>query len=116
MLIEQEGVGLMGDEKLLKEIGQRIFVRRKELQFTQEYVADQMNVSVQMISNLEGGKKAIRPENLVKVCNVLDVSTDYILTGNRSEAEVTQLAAKLSQLQDEDYHAISVLIDSLLKK
>lgn len=106
----------MADEKLLKEIGQRIFTRRKELQFTQEYVADQMNVSAQMISNLEGGKKAIRPENLVKVCSVLDVSTDYILTGNRSEAEVNQLAVKLSQLNDDDYSAISTLIESLLKK
>ena len=69
----------MGDEKLLKEIGARIHARRKELGLTQEALADRMEVSIQMISNLELGKKAIRPENLVKLCNALNVSADYIL-------------------------------------
>lgn len=105
----------MGDDLLLKEIGQRIFSRRKELRFTQEYVAEQMDVSIQMISNLEAGKKAIRPENLVKVCNVLDISADYILTGNRSEQELCELTAKIAHLSDSDYQAIVTLVDSLLK-
>lgn len=105
----------MGDEQLLKEIGQRIFSRRKELHFTQEYVAEQMDVSIQMISNLEAGKKAIRPENLVKVCDVLDLSADYILTGNRSEQELSELTGKIAQLSDTDYQAIVTLVDSLLK-
>ena len=78
----------MGDEKLLKEIGVRINARRKELGFTQEQLAEQMEVSIQMISNLELGKKAIRPENLVKLCSVLNISADYIFValvpiGNR---------------------------------
>ena len=45
-------------------------------------IADLMDVSIQMISNLELGKKAIRPENLVKVCVILGVSADYILCLN----------------------------------
>lgn len=69
----------MGDEKLLREIGARIDLRRKELDLTQEQLAELMDVSIQMISNLELGKKAIRPENLVKLCAVLDVSADHIL-------------------------------------
>ena len=77
----------MGDEKLLKEMGARISVRRKELNLTQEALAEKMDVSVQMISNLELGKKAIRPENLIKVCDALGVSADYILRGSCSEGE-----------------------------
>ena len=37
----------------LQEIGLRIAQRRKELNLTQERVADLMDVSVQMVSNLE---------------------------------------------------------------
>lgn len=48
----------MGDEKLLKEIGGRINVCRKEQGLTQEVLAERMEVSVQMISNLELGKKS----------------------------------------------------------
>lgn len=104
----------MRDEKLLKEIGSRINARRKELRLTQEQLAEQMDVSIQMISNLELGKKAIRPENLVKICGILDVSTDYILRGEHSESELTQLTEKISHLSTEHQKIIEMLIDSLL--
>ena len=48
--------------KLLVEIGNRISSRRRLLGYTQEQVADMMDVSIQMISNLERGNKAIRPQ------------------------------------------------------
>jgi len=75
----------MGDEKLLKEIGGRINTRRKELGLTQEELAERMEVSIQMISNVELGKKAIRPENLIKLCNALNTSADYIWRGCRAK-------------------------------
>lgn len=47
----------MANELLLKEMGIRIAKRRKEHHLTQEQIAERMNVSLQMISNLELGKK-----------------------------------------------------------
>ncbi len=88
----------MGDEKLLKEMGARISGRRKELNLTQEALAEKMDVSIQMISNLELGKKAIRPENLIKVCDALGVSADYILRGSRSEGETHGFMAAFGAL------------------
>ena len=58
----------MGDEKILKEMGVRINARRKQLGLAQEQLAEQMDVSIQMISKLEQGKKAITPENLIRLC------------------------------------------------
>ena len=49
----------------LKNIGARIVERRKELKFTQEQVAERMNVSVQMISNIERGNKATTSSSCV---------------------------------------------------
>lgn len=46
------------NKKLLKDIGLRIFERRKELGLTQELLAEKMDVSIQMISNLEHGVNA----------------------------------------------------------
>ena len=57
----------MSDNDFLKEMGQRIMVRRKSLRMTQEELAEKLGVSTQMISNLELGKKAIRPDNLARV-------------------------------------------------
>lgn len=74
----------MEDKEFLEKIGKRIRKRRIQLDYTQEYLAEQMNVTTQMISYAEQGKKAMRPENIVKICNILNISTDYLLTGNDS--------------------------------
>ncbi len=105
----------MGDKKLLRDIGKRIHSRRKELHITQERLAEKMEVSVQMISNLEQGKKAIRPENLVKLCNVLDISADYILMGVRSNYELSCFSEKYSMLSPEQQNLVEMLVYNLLK-
>ena len=102
----------MGDEKLLKEIGARISSRRKELSLTQEHLAEIMDVSIQMISNLEHGKKAIRPENLVKLSLALGVSIDYILKGERADWEVTEFLKKYAALSKDKQDIIDRLIAS----
>ncbi len=106
----------MGNEQLLKEIGYRILVRRKELRLTQEILAEKMDVSIQMISNLELGKKAIRPENLVKLCSILQISADYILYGKLTNQEIGQFGEKFSSLAHDEQCLIEQLVDKLLNK
>ena len=95
----------------LIEIGERIRERRRHLGYTQEQMAEWMNVSIQMISNLERGNKAIRIDNLVKIGSLLGVSTDYILTGHTSVGDVATLSHKLAQLSKEDYKMIELIVD-----
>jgi len=105
----------MGDEKLLKEIGGRINTCRKQMGMTQEILAEQMEVSVQMISNLELGKKAIRPENLVKLCDVLNVSADYVLRGLRTERETAGFMKKYTRLSVENQQLLEKLAENLIR-
>lgn len=106
----------MGDTEFLKEMGQRIMVRRKALHLTQEEMAERLGVSTQMISNLELGKKAIRPENLARVCEVLQVSADFILTGMDARTQVNAVAEKLLQLTDGQLLMVSDMIDYITHK
>lgn len=101
----------MGDNEFLKEMGLRIMVRRKSLRMTQEELAEKLGVSTQMISNLELGKKAIRPENLAKVCSVLELSADFILTGTNTKTAVDAVAEKLIQLTAEELQMVNEMID-----
>ena len=103
----------MGDFQLLQEMGRRVCERRQELHMTQEQVAEQMDVSLQMVSNLELGKKAIRPENLLKLCGVLRVSADYILSGQYSDVECSEFGKKFFRMSPEHQQIIGKLIDSL---
>ena len=106
----------MGDVEFLREMGQRIMVRRKALQLTQEELAERLGVSTQMISNLELGKKAIRPENLARVCEILRVSADFILTGMDAKTKVDEVAEKLLQLTDGQLLMVSDMIDYITHK
>ena len=95
----------------LLEIGLRISERRKQLGFTQEQLSAWMDVSVQMISNLERGNKAIKIDNLVKLSRILEVSTDYILTGEHTMLDVNQLASDISGLTAEQKGLLQTMID-----
>ena len=54
------------EEMLLKEMGQRLSARRKQLRLTQEEVAERADMTTQTISTAENGIKALRPENIIK--------------------------------------------------
>lgn len=106
----------MGDTEFLKEMGQRIMAHRKSLRMTQEELAEKVGVSTQMISNLELGKKAIRPENLAKVCDALGLSADFVLTGSNTKTAVDAVAEKLVYLTSEELRMVSDIIDYMNSK
>lgn len=68
-------------DNLLKDMGKRIFDRRKQLNMTQETLAELAHVTPQTISTAELGQKAMRPETILKVCDALNISTEYLLRG-----------------------------------
>lgn len=106
----------MSNDTFLSNMGVRIAQRRKELHLTQEQLSDKMGVSLQTISCIELGKKAVRPENLANLCSYLNVSADYILYGKRSEPQMNDTIAKLSALDAEAYHTVQGLIDLLYSR
>lgn len=57
--------------ELLKEMGQRILERRKQLNMTQETLANLTHLTSQTISYAEMGQKAMRPETMLKICEAL---------------------------------------------
>ena len=99
----------------LAEIGNRIAERRKKLGLTQEGLAEQSNVTTQFVSYAESGKRAMRPENLLKVANALGVSADYILTGNIIDQDILLMNEKLKQLSPSQFRIIEAIVDDCLR-
>lgn len=105
----------MENNQALVQIGKRIASRRKELNITQEQLAEAIGLSLQSISCIELGKKGIRPENLINLCIALDSTSDYFLFGKRSENQMTSLEQKISTLKNEDYLLLEAFVDRLSK-
>ncbi len=104
----------MNENQFLIQMGQRVSLRRKELGLTQEQTAERMNVSLQTVSCVELGKKAIRPENLAKLCLVLDTSADYLLLGRATADRVDRNSKKLSALNEGQLQVVETLVDHFL--
>ncbi len=102
-------------ELFLADIGRRIEARRKDIGLTQEALAERSNVTTQFVSYAESGKRAMRPENLLKVSKALGVSADYILTGNIIDQDVLLMSQKLRKLSPSQFHIIESIVDDCLK-
>lgn len=102
------------NEADLTGIGKRIQIRRKQQGYTQEQLAEMMNVSIQMVSNLERGNKAIRIDNLINLSQILDISTDYILTGKETTDDIQALTARIAQLPEKERKMVKMLVEFCL--
>ena len=105
----------MSDTELcLQEIGKRITERRKKLGLTQEALAEKGEVTTQFVSYAESGKRAMRPENLLKISSALGVSADYLLTGDVIDKDLLLLSEKLRKLTPSQIRTVESIIDECL--
>lgn len=102
---------MIDNELCLKEIGNRIIERRKKLGLTQEALAEKGDMTTQFISYAELGKRAMRPENLLKISSALGVSADYLLTGDIIDKDLLLLSEKLSRLTPSQLRIVEGIID-----
>lgn len=65
-------------------LGRRIGVMRRKRGMTQEYLAGALGVSPQAVSKWENDQNAPDVGMLVKLADVLEVTTDYLLTGDKA--------------------------------
>lgn len=71
-------------------------------------------LTTQFVSYAESGKRASRPENLMKIAAVLGVSTDYLLTGDIIDKDKLLLSDKLDKLDAEEVRIIESIIDECI--
>lgn len=83
--------------KIIKEMGYRISMRRKELGLTQETLAELADVSPQLISNAENGQRAISSDKLFRISRALNTSSDYLLSGEKTDADKEKELSLLSE-------------------
>ena len=71
----------------------RIRRAREDLGYTREKFAEKLDVSVSYLAELERGRTGISVKMLIKVCNVLGLSADYVLFGNERQDDTLRLDA-----------------------
>ena len=68
-----------------ERIGKRIQRRREEMNYTQEKLAEALDVSRNHISTIENGRCKLTIKTLILICRELKVTPDYFLLGTTHE-------------------------------
>lgn len=99
-----------------QKIGAKIRERRLSLGYTQDYLANHLDVDTSHISNIEHGRCKVSLTALVGIANAMDCSVDYFLVSEyRNEALPvdTELIKKLQNCDINKKKQISRIIDVL---
>ena len=71
----------------------RIRRAREKQGYTREKFAEKLDVSVSYLAELERGRTGISVKMLIKICNLLGLSADYVLFGESRSEDLQRLDA-----------------------
>lgn len=106
---------MANSNEFLKEMGNRILIKRKQLNLSQDKLAEKAGISSQVVSSAERGAKAVRPENLLKISMALGVSADYLLSGNVIDKDCFALSKNLEELTPRQLSIINDIINKCIQ-
>lgn len=95
------------------KIGKNLANIRKSYGYTQERLAEEIECSARYISDIEQDRAKPSYENLVKICNIFNVSLDDIFSeylDNKMDEKVYHSLTGFDILEDEDKETIEHLI------
>lgn len=91
----------------------RIRRAREEMGYTRERFAELLDVSVSYMAEVERGRTGISVKMLVKICDALGLSADYILFGNERDKDAL-LLDKIHRIDEKYLPLLSKVITELL--
>ena len=91
----------------------RIRKAREDLGYTREQFAEKLEVSVSYMAEVERGRTGISVKMLVKICEVLGLSADYVLFGEERDTD-TMLLDKIHKIDKKYLPLLESMITELL--
>ena len=91
----------------------RIRKAREDMGYTREKFAEKLDVSVSYLAELERGRTGISVKMLIKVCNVLGLSADYVLFGSERTEDEMRLNA-IQRIDEKYLPLLDKVIEELL--
>ncbi len=102
------------NNKIYKDIGDRISLLRNDKGMTQEEFAEYINVTVKHISSVECGRSCFSIPKLIHICDVLDCSLDYLIRGKNIEDATVYLPDSIIEiLKGDDQRNAELLLEYL---
>ena len=82
---------------------------------TREQLAEQSNLSVHFLAEIETGRNNMRAKSLYKLAKALNLSSDYILFGEEGCADQTELETMFASLSQKDRELAESILETFIK-
>ena len=97
-------------------IGDRIRDRRLELGWTQDALAQKAGISKSFLSDLENGKRSVGAENLQGIALALNLSLDFLMSGegasqNNKQVQVPASLSTFAQSAGLSFREVMMLLE-----
>lgn len=98
-------------------LGKRIAKRRKQNKIKQTTLATQIGISNNYLSSIESGKEKPSLEIVVKICNALKVTPDYLIMGTMYSNNVPQnIIQGLRLCSSTDLGLLSIIVEAMVEQ
>lgn len=98
-------------------LGKRIADRRKQKQIKQKTMAEAIGISNNYLSGIERGREKPLLELVIKICNYLEVTPDYLLLGAMHSSTIPQnIADSLRLCEEHDIALVDYLVHYLAER
>lgn len=104
---------LITSNDVLKTIGKKIKNARLSLKFTQEYVSENIEISIDLLRNIENGKNIGSIPTLLNLCNFLKISPNFLfsdLLDFQEDTLDTKLMSYINKLSKEEKDLLKEII------
>lgn len=110
----------MDEKQLQQRFGRLVAAHRRRVGKTQEELAADTGISVDMITRLEGGGTGVRFPNIAKIANALGVDpaelfTSEIPSGALQRAKLANVVARLARMSDKELDWAEGVLEAALK-
>ena len=92
----------------------RIRQAREQQGYTREQFAEKLDVSVSYLAEVERGRTGISVKMLVRICDLLGLSADYVLFGEERKTDA-MLLDKIHRIDDKYIPLLNKMIIELLE-
>ena len=90
-------------------LGKRVQARRKLIGLTQQELSEKAGISCSFMGHIERGSRKVSLETLIRLCDVLQVSCDYLLQDSM-DADINHSTGSLSKGKQKLLNEISALL------
>ncbi len=96
-------------------VGANIKREREKAGYTQDQFSEMLDIGSKSLSSIERGVVGISLTTLLKICEILHVSTNIILLEQTHKNDLEGIVNQLERLSPDQFDIVSEMISTLLK-